>query len=133
MKTKVFLIAFFAGLFMLTFTSCKQIVDMRLSSLEKSIDKLEKNYKDLTPTQLDNAINACEVKIEWLEDHKENFTSNQRKQFRKLNLRYYWLLVRIPGHKSIGEIDFSEEYESVLDNIQDFVDELKDTVDEVMP
>ena len=107
MKTKVLLIAVFAGLFMLTSTSCKQIVDMQLSAFEKSIDKLEQNYKDLTPTQLDNAINACEVILGQLEDHKEDFTIHQRKQFRKLNLRYYWLLVKITGNYYISKIDFS--------------------------
>lgn len=118
MKTKVFLIAFFAGLFMLTCISCKQIVDMRLSAFEKSIDKLEEKYKDLTPSELEKAINLCEKQLELLTDSDQELTPNQKKRIANLTGRYHRLLLKIELYTLANEIFDTTEGESVLEYIK---------------
>lgn len=128
MRTKALLIIVLTSILMLALTSCKPIVNWHLKAFEKSVNKLEQNYKDLTPNQLERAVGKCDIQLEWLVDHKDNFTINQRKKFRELKIRYYWLL-----HYSISGIDLSEEYESVVGYIKDIIDELKESVDELLP
>lgn len=86
MKTKALLITVIAGIFMLAFTSCdKQVTNAKIKIAEKAISYLEKNYKDMTPSEFDEAYEFCESMLEDITDSEKGLTKNQKKRVRKLN------------------------------------------------
>ena len=93
MKTKHLVIALVACLFALAMSSCTRITDAEITALEKSIEKLEKNYKDLTPSQLEKAVTLCQDQMDRLEE--KELTSNQRKRLNKLDRRLFVLKLKI--------------------------------------
>lgn len=118
MKTKTLLIAFVACLCVQVFTSCTRLIDARLTTFEKSINKLEANYKDLSPRALEKALSALQTQLEELEKHEdEDMTINQKKRFRDLKIQYYKLLLKIKWHTAISDVYESGEGQSVVEYI----------------
>lgn len=121
MKTKTLLIAFVACLFVHVLTSCTKFIDAQLTAFEKSINKLETNYKDLSPQSLEKAVSLLQSQFEELENIKDTeMTINQKKRFRKLKVNYFTLLVKIKTHVSLSNVFDSRDGKSVID----YLDEL---------
>ncbi len=117
MKIKTLLIAFAASLFVLALTSCNRI-DAQLTAFEKSIEKLENNYKDLSPRALEKAVASLQTRFEKLEDLvDEDMTINQKSRFRDLKIQYYKLLLKIKWHTALSDVYESSEGQSVVDYI----------------
>ena len=116
MKIKTLLIAFVACLFVLALTSCNRI-DAQLTAFEKSIEKLENNYKDLSPRALEKALSSLQTRFEKLEDLDKDMTINQKKRFRNLKIQYYKLLLKIKWHTALSDVYESSEGQDVVDYI----------------
>ena len=116
MKIKTLLITFVASLFVLALTSCNRI-DAQLTAFEKSIEKLENNYKDLSPRALEKALSSLQTRFEKLEDLDKDMTINQKKRFRNLKIQYYKLLLKIKWHTALSDVYESSEGQDVVDYI----------------
>lgn len=115
MKIKTLLIAFVACLFVLALTSCNRI-DAKLTAFEKSVNKLENNYKDLSPKALEKAVKSCQKRYEELEKlEKTDMSINQSDRFRDIAKHYAWLLIKINWY-TIGSDKYnSSEGKSVIE------------------
>ena len=105
-------------IFVLALASCAKITDAQITAFEKSIDKLEEKYKDLTPSELEKAINLCEKQLELLTDSDRELTPNQKKRIANLTGRYHRLLLKIELYTLANEIFDTTEGESVLEYIR---------------
>lgn len=85
-------------LFCMTLTSCKYTTDSRIDAFEKSIVTLEKNYKDLTPGELEKALSLCEKQMDALNNSDNKFSQNQKDRISNLKGRYHRLLLKIELH-----------------------------------
>jgi len=118
MKTKYIVIAFVACIFALAMSSCSRITDAQITAFEKSIDKLEQKYKDLTPSELQKGIDVCEKQLEMLEGSDRDYTKEQTKRIANLKGRYQRLLLKIELYTLANEIFDTTEGESVLEYIR---------------
>lgn len=117
MKIKTLLIAFVACLFVLALTSCNRI-DAKLTAFEKSINKLENNFKDLSPRALEKAVSSLQTRKEKLDELVDkDMTINQKSRFRDLKIQYYELLIKIKWHTALSDVYESNEGQSVVDYI----------------
>lgn len=118
MKTKTLLLAFFACLFVLALTSCNKVIDVQIAALEKSIDKLDDEYKNMTPNEIEKAINVVEKQIDALEERKDDMTREQGKKFANQQGRYTKLLVKIELYLMVDNIFEGSEVEKVIEYIK---------------
>lgn len=118
MKTKLLSITLLASLVVLALASCGRLTDAQITTFEKSIDKLEEKYKELTPGELEKAINLCEKQLELLTDSDREFTKEQNNRIANLTGRYHRLLLKIEIYTKANEIFESSEGESVLEYIR---------------
>lgn len=82
-------------LFCMTLVSCKFTTDAQINAFEKSIATLERSYKDLTPAELEKALNLCEKQLNALQNSEVKFTPNQKERISNLTGRYHRLLLKI--------------------------------------
>jgi hypothetical protein len=76
--------------------SCtSKVNDMRLSSLEKSIEKLEQNYSKYSPEKLKKEIEYCEKQFDELSEKKGELSQDQRRRLSNLKGQYHKLLIKI--------------------------------------
>lgn len=118
MKTKTLLLSIFACLFVLVLTSCNKVIDVQIAALEKSIDKLDDEYKNMTPNEIEKAINVVEKQIDALEERKDDMTREQGKKFANLQGRYTKLLVKIELYLMVDNIFEGSEVEKVIEYIK---------------
>ena len=118
MKTKTLVLSFFACLFVLALTSCNKVIDVQIAALEKSIDKLDDEYKNMTPNEIEKAINVVEKQIDALEERKDDMTREQGKKFANLQGRYTKLLVKIELYLMVDNIFEGAEVEKVIEYIK---------------
>lgn len=118
MNPKSLSIKILVSLFVLALASCGKIIDVQINAFEKSIDKLEEKYKDLTPNELQKAIDVCEKQLELLEDKKQDCTKEQQKRVAKLKGRYHKLLLKIELYTALNDLFDTTEGESVLEYIR---------------
>lgn len=118
MKTKTLLLSIFACLFVLALTSCNKVIDVQIAALEKSIDKLDDEYKNMTPNEIEKAINVVEKQIDVLEERKDDMTREQGKKFANLQGRYTKLLVKIELYLMVDNIFEGSEVEKVIEYIK---------------
>ena len=118
MKTKTLLLSIFACLFVLVLTSCNKVIDVQIAALEKSIDKLDDEYKNMTPNEIEKAINVVEKHIDALEERKDDMTREQGKKFANLQGRYTKLLVKIELYLMVDNIFEGSEVEKVIEYIK---------------
>lgn len=78
-----------------TFVSCSKVYDMRLDSLEKSIDNLDQSYDVYSPDKLQKEIESCENRFEELSQNETKLTDNQRKRMANLKGKYHKVLLKI--------------------------------------
>lgn len=110
MKTRKQLLVLLSCVVMLAAVSCqnteKNIVELKIKAFEKSIEKLENNYKDMSGAQLEEAIEKCEIQKENLTQNKDNCSINQKKAIKDLSWRYRKILVKIMLHaKAVDGLD----------------------------
>ena len=115
MKKVTSIIVLAAFVLIAAFTSCSKVTDAQIAAFEKSIEKLDENYKDLTPSELEKAINLCEKQLELLTDPDRELTPNQQKKMANLKGQYHRLLLRIELYSTANEIFGSSEGESALE------------------
>ena len=77
--------------------SCSKVTDVQLTALEKSIEKLESNYRDMTPKEIDVARNLIDEQIDKLDEKKDkgDLSKNQKQQLFELKARYVKVKVLI--------------------------------------
>ena len=118
MKAKVLVLSFVAIVFMVASTSCGKVIDVQIAALEKSIDKLDEEYKNMTPNEIKKSIDLIEKQIDALEEREDDMTKEQRKEFSNLNGRYTKLLVKIQLYLWAQELFDTEEVESTIEYIK---------------
>ena len=99
-----------------TFISCSKFYDMRLDSLEKSIDNLDQSYDDYSPDKLLKQIESCEKLYEELSQNETKLTDNQRKRLAKLKGKYHRVLLTIKIWSLTQTL--SDESEQVLEYVK---------------
>ena len=107
MKTKTVLISVFACFILLAVVSCTKVTDLKISALEKSIDKLENDYKDMTPKEIENTIELCEKQLNALLDNESDLTKEQQKKVSNLEGRYHRVLLKVQLYLMVN--DFLDE------------------------
>lgn len=107
-----------ACLFVLAMSSCNKVIDVQIAALEKSIDKLDDEYKNMTPKEIEKSIDLIETQIDALEEREDDMTKEQRKEFSNLNGRYTKLLVKIQLYLWAQELFDTEEVESTIEYIK---------------
>lgn len=118
MKTKALIATCLAAIFFLTITSCSKVIDVQIAALEKSIDKLEDNYKDMKPSDIEKAIDLIESQIDALEEREDDMTKEQGKKFANLQGRYTKLLIKIELYLMVDNIFDGSEVERVIEYIK---------------
>jgi uncharacterized protein YeaO (DUF488 family) len=79
--------------------SCtSKVNDIRLSSLEKSIEKLEQNYSKYSPEKLKKEIEHVEKQFDEFSEKKDELSQDQRRQLSDLKAKYHKILVEILFH-----------------------------------
>ena len=91
-KPMVIIMAAFLGM---SLSSCRFTVDTQIDAFEESIELLDENYKDLTPAELEKALNLCEKQLSALQNSEVEFTPNQKERISNLTGRYHRLLLKI--------------------------------------
>lgn len=123
MKTRTVLISLFVGLLLLTVTSCSKVIDAQLAALEKSIDKLEEKYKDMTPKEVEKAIDLVETQIDALEEREDDMTKEQKKTFANLEGRYTKVLLKIELYLTVNNLFGGSEVEETIEYIKGLMGE----------
>lgn len=100
-------------------TSCNQINDLRISSLESSIDHLESNYKELSPEKLQQEIEDCEKKMNDISKDSRRFTDSQKRRISSLKGRYHRVLFEIKVYVLANSM--TEEGRRVLEYIKGLI------------
>ena len=88
----VIIMATFLGM---SLYSCRFTVDAQIDAFEESIELLDNNYKDLTPAELEKALNLCEKQLDAIQNSEVELTTNQKKRTSNLTGRYHRLLLKI--------------------------------------
>lgn len=92
--------------------SCYKMQDVRLIKLEKSIEKIELNYLDYSPEELQEKLDLLENRFDDL-DHKR-LTDAQRVKIMSLKNRYDKLLLKLEDQTTQNEEeDLFDEPESI--------------------
>lgn len=92
--------------------SCYKMQDVRLIKLEKSIEKIELNYLDYSPEELQGKLDLLENRFDEL-DHKQ-LTDAQREKIMSLKNRYDKLLLKLEDQTTQNEEkDLFDEPESI--------------------
>ena len=109
--------------------SCTKTYDIRLNTLEKSLNNLEQNYKDYSPEKLKREMQKCENQFEKLDQDKDKLTMNQRQQLSKLDRKFNKILIKIGWNLIKNEL--SDKYREVLEYIKDLLKERWDFTDDL--
>ena len=84
-------------------TSCSKVIDLKISSLEKSIDKLEEKYKDMSAAEIEGAIENCQKQFDALNEEADKLTKEQKDSISKLKGRYHRLLLKVELYLMMNE------------------------------
>ena len=87
MKHRFLLTAVLGGLFSLTMTSCTYIYEIKINSLEQSVVKIEDSNNNLTPEELDAAIQECGQKLDKITVKNRKYTPEQQERINNLTVR----------------------------------------------
>lgn len=107
-----------ACLFVLAMSSCNKVIDVQIAAVEKSLDKLEEDYKDMTPKEIENALDLIETQFDALEGREDDMTKEQQKTVANLNGRYTKLLVKVQLYLLVNDIFDTAEVESTIEYIK---------------
>lgn len=118
MKTKALFVSMIACLFVLAMSSCNKVIDVQIAAVEKSLDKLEEDYKDMTPKEIENALDLIETQFDALEGREDDMTKEQQKTVANLNGRYTKLLVKVQLYLLVNDIFDTAEVESTIEYIK---------------
>ena len=118
-KTIVFVIAL---LFVGSFNSCSKTYDLRLNTLEKSLNRLEQNYKSYTPEKLKSKIEECEIRFDKLAQDKDKMSIAQKQKLNELKREYYRILLEI--YWNLVKSDISGTFTDVIEFLKDILDDI---------
>ena len=99
--------------------SCSKVNDIRLNTLEKSLNRLEKNYKNYSPEKLKSEVEECEFRFDKLDQDKEKLSIAQKQRLKELKREYRGILFNISKDLIIS--DFSGTFKEVIELIKDIL------------
>jgi hypothetical protein len=102
----------------MTVSSCSFINDRKIDAFENSIEKLGREYKEMTAEELEEAIKNCEEQKEYLSDEDNKFSNEQTKRIANLKGRYQNILVKIEVYTTVNNLFDVTEVESTLQYIK---------------
>ncbi len=102
----------------MTVSSCSFINDRKIDAFENSIEKLGREYKEMTAEELEEAIKNCEEQKEYLSDEDNKFSKEQTKRIANLKGRYQNILVKIEVYTTVNNLFDVTEVESTLQYIK---------------
>lgn len=108
----------------LLLSSCSLKYDMRLSLLDKSLDKLELNYRDYSSDELRERIDFCDDGI-WkliLKNWDYKLTDAQQLRLSALTGKYHRILIEICDYLESNDTDDNEELLMHIDYLLDYLD-----------
>ena len=106
-KKALFAVAVISAFFITT--SCSKVYDTQIAALEKSIDKLEEKYKDISASEIQNAIELCQKQLDALHelDNDGKLSPEQKKKVSNLEGRFHRVLIKVQLYVMVN--DFFEE------------------------
>lgn len=99
-------------------TSCSKVIDLKISSLEKSIDKLEEKYKDMSATEIEDAIQDCQDQFDSLLEKEDKLNKEQINKISNLQGRFDRLLAKIEIYLMVNEFIEDSGVEPVIEYIK---------------
>ena len=99
--------------------SCSKVNDIRLNTLEKSLNRLEKNYKNYSPEKLKSEVEECEFRFDKLDQDKDKLSIAQKQRLKELKREYRGILFNISKDLIIS--DFSGTFKEVIELIKDIL------------
>lgn len=118
MKKVLFAVAIVSAFFITT--SCSKVYDTRIAALEKSIDKLEENYKDLSASEIENAIELCQKQLDALLELENDgkLNSDQKKKVSNLEGRFHRVLLKVQLYLMVNDVLDESGVQSVIEYIK---------------
>lgn len=118
MKKVLFAVAIVSAFFITT--SCSKVYDTRIAALEKSIDKLEENYKDLSASEIENAIELCQKQLDALLELENDgkLNSDQKKKVSNLEGRFHRVLLKVQLYLMVNDVLDESGVQSAIEYIK---------------
>ena len=98
--------------------SCSRVTDAKIAALEKSIDKLEDSYKDMTPKEIENTIELCDKQIKALHEKEEKLTSEQKNRIANLEGRFDRVLLKVELYLMVNDVLDESGVQSTIEYIK---------------
>lgn len=119
MVKKVLLAVAVVSAFFIT-TSCSKVYDTRIAALEKSIDKLEEKYKDLSASEIENAIELCQKQLDALQElgNDGKLSSEQKKKVSNLEGRFHRVLLKVQLYVMVNDVLDESGVQSLIEYIK---------------
>ena len=119
MLKKVVLAAAVISAFFLV-ASCSRVNDIKISALEKSIDKLENDYKDMTASEIENAIELCQKQLDALQElgNDGKLSSEQKKKVSNLEGRFHRVLLKVQLYVMVNDVLDESGVQSLIEYIK---------------
>lgn len=99
-------------------TSCSRVNDVKIAALEKSIDKLESEYKDMTASEIENTIDLCDKQLNGLLDNQSKLTKEQQKKVSNLEGRFHRVLLKVQLYLMVNDVLDETGVESLIEYIK---------------
>ena len=115
------LVAFLMAFSFVSLMSCSYIYDAKITALEKSIDKLDANYKKMTPEQIEEAIQNCNSQFDSLNENDSKLNKEQKKRIYNLKGRYDKMLIRICAYLEFENLLDSTGVEYIIEYIKGLI------------
>ena len=132
-KKTLFAAAVISAFFVVT--SCSRINDLKIDALEKSIDKLEEKYKDLSASEIDkleekykdlsaseieNAIELCQKQLDALLELGDDgkLSMEQKKTVSNLEGRFHRVLLKVQLYLMVNDVLDESGAQSLIEYIK---------------
>ena len=117
-KKSLFAAAVISAFFVVT--SCSRINDLKIDALEKSIDKLEEKYKDLSASEIENAIELCQKQLDALLELGDDgkLSMEQKKTVSNLEGRFHRVLLKVQLYLMVNDVLDESGAQSLIEYIK---------------
>ena len=117
-KKTLFAAAVISAFFVVT--SCSRINDLKIDALEKSIDKLEEKYKDLSASEIENAIELCQKQLDALLELGDDgkLSMEQKKTVSNLEGRFHRVLLKVQLYLMVNDVLDESGVQSLIEYIK---------------
>ena len=117
-KKTLFAAAVISAFFVVT--SCSRINDLKIDALEKSIDKLEEKYKDLSASEIENAIELCQKQLDALLELGDDgkLSMEQKKTVSNLEGRFHRVLLKVQLYLMVNDVLDESGAQSLIEYIK---------------